>query len=237
MRTSITIASGAAAIALFAAAWHRPDARTAEPAADHETVFAAASTAGGRDPLGAQAVSGGTPQPAPVAVTPAPREEPPREQPASAEAARVEDTAQSGVEREHWRQLDAAFDAEREDRDWSARDELIAKLTHRRAPGTTVRAIECRSTMCKVEIAYADVASYASAMLAQGGGLGHGGAPLWRLARTQRVVSEPGAELVTVAYLAREGHELPVFTARAAADERHEDGHDHEQGRDQPHGR
>lgn len=216
LAAALHLAGGAAGLTLLAAALHRPNAHSAEPAPQRESALADVS--GARAP--AQSVAPEASSPKAQHAGNAARFDAQQERLGVSDtgegSAQLESSAGMRAEREHWRQLDDAFAAEREDRAWTAREDLAAKLEQGRKAGTVVRAVECRSTMCRAELAYADLHSYASAMLAQGGGVGLGGAPFWPFAQTQRVVSDPDSgELVTVAYYMREGHDLPVTEAAA----------------------
>lgn len=105
-------------------------------------------------------------------------------------------------------QLEAAFFHEGLDREWAepARRTLQEKTVSLLPVGSSIRSLECQSTLCRVELVHDTNESYRQFQrrhLQEG--------PLWKGASVTR--TEKGAregEFLTVSYFAREGHALPL---------------------------
>jgi hypothetical protein len=105
------------------------------------------------------------------------------------------------------------FVKEAEDRAWApeARHGIEEKLTGALPDGSSVSSVSCRSTMCRVETVHADVGHYGEfvrhAFL-------NPAAQVWTGPGFSMVMGEPGSgKLVTVAFLARPGSNLPPVPA------------------------
>lgn len=106
------------------------------------------------------------------------------------------------------RTLDQAFATEALDAPWSAATDSamrgrLATLTNGHS---ALRSLECRSSMCRLEVVHDDAQQ--SSEFAQHAFTGEG-APLWVGTYVQTRLATPDGKQATVAYLVREGRELP----------------------------
>ncbi|HEX2568047.1 MAG TPA: hypothetical protein VH877_00725, partial [Polyangia bacterium] len=104
--------------------------------------------------------------------------------------------------------LDRAFAAEPLDASWSAATDSamrgrLATLTTGRS---SVRSLECRSSLCRLEVVHDDAAQ-SSAFTERA--FAGAEAPLWIGTYVQTRVATPDGKEATVAYLVRGGRELP----------------------------
>jgi len=114
--------------------------------------------------------------------------------------------------------LDEVFHAESIDAAWShtAVRTLEAKLAPLLPARSTVRSVDCRGSLCRIETSHAGVDEYRD--FVQHAFLGR--TELWNAGFFTNVVADPvpGQPVITVAYLAREGQSLPspeaLFGAR-----------------------
>jgi hypothetical protein len=109
---------------------------------------------------------------------------------------------------------DKVFYAEAPDAQWRPDVQLSARMAKILPPGSTLNAIECRSTMCRFESSHADFEKYQSFLFKGFGPPTDGDSeerrPLW-VGPTLFVRADdgPGGQIRSIGYLAREGHALP----------------------------
>jgi hypothetical protein len=103
-----------------------------------------------------------------------------------------------------------AFGEDHGDVSWTAKamHEATARLSAALPEGSTVRSFECRTSMCRIETSHTDRARYRKFAKAA---FMNPGTRLWNGAVFSTTLEDdPGPDsLVTVAYLARDGHDLP----------------------------
>jgi hypothetical protein len=113
---------------------------------------------------------------------------------------------------EHLAYIETEFGNEVGNAEWNPTNDLRGKLTPILPEGSSIRSLQCRRTMCRVETSHKDLVSYqafARAFVLPG----DNGQPLWMGASVFNVTTPPGPNdesLVTVAYLAREGLPEPL---------------------------
>ncbi len=98
----------------------------------------------------------------------------------------------------------AAFEEESEDRGWSgdATRTLETTIRERLPTGSRLGSIDCRSTMCQVQVAHADASAAQTFLL---NGFGNWPGSLF----VAKEVQEAGEQIVTI-IASREGHEPPL---------------------------
>lgn len=129
----------------------------------------------------------------------------PVEGPASLEADAAAAPASPAELREH---LDASFDQQAADATWSgpARLQITQKLAALMPPSSTMKAVECRATMCRLEMVYDDLAQYQAFMSR----LSPEALP-WNGTLFATPLGDPAVGPVTfVAFLSRDGQPLAV---------------------------
>ena len=111
---------------------------------------------------------------------------------------------------EYLKFVEGEFSAERIDPTWTPSRELSAKVTQALPEGSRLRAVDCRSSMCRVETSHRDAQSY-TGFTKQFAFTGES-PPLWTGAAFLKVIRAPareGEDLIAVAYLGRTS--LPVL--------------------------
>jgi hypothetical protein len=105
--------------------------------------------------------------------------------------------------------MDAAFSREAPDRDWSEKtqQETAAKISAMMPKDSAVRAVDCRSSMCRVEMSHESADDYhqfvQSAYMSPETGV-------WSGPTFTTILERPaGGGVVAVSFLAREGESLP----------------------------
>ena len=105
--------------------------------------------------------------------------------------------------------MDAAFFREAADREWSAgtRNTIEKKASAMLPEGASIDSVECRSSFCRVEMTYKDLTDFRN--FTQNAYV-HG-THIWSGPTLTVLVSDAQGKgpPVSIAYLAREGHELP----------------------------
>ena len=113
--------------------------------------------------------------------------------------------------------IGTAFEAERVDTAWNSGElaRLEKAIPALLPPGSQIRRVECHSTMCRIESSHAGLDQFGDfvqrAFMSGAGRVNQSGFFAGLLADPQ-----PGQPLVTVAYLARQGHALPMPDRLAA---------------------
>jgi hypothetical protein len=112
--------------------------------------------------------------------------------------------AEKAAYESEWQKIADQFSTERSDARWDPSPELSRKILAVMPPGASLRALDCRASMCRLETAhpsrdsYADFAEYFTML--------KGDAQLWTGSTVARVMHEPqhdGDPLVAIAYLHR----------------------------------
>jgi hypothetical protein len=105
---------------------------------------------------------------------------------------------------------EAAFTSETADRAWATSAGRLAedKLRVSLPAGSTMRSIDCRASMCRVETSHVDRAHFAEFVQSS---FVDPTSAVWNAPTFSTVIDSPsnGAPLVVVSYVAREGTELP----------------------------
>jgi hypothetical protein len=104
---------------------------------------------------------------------------------------------------------DAKFNDERADAEWSRASQATAttKLSAVLPPSSELKSVECRASMCKIETLHQDVEHYQA--FAQSAFMDSTTVP-WNGGFFSTGAVEPGTgKFLAVAYLSREGQELP----------------------------
>lgn len=113
--------------------------------------------------------------------------------------------------------IGVAFDAERVDTAWNSGElaRLEKVIPALLPPGSQIRRVECHSTMCRIESSHAGLDQFGDfvqrAFMSGASRVNQSGFFAGLLADPQ-----PGQPLLTVAYLARKGHALPMPDRLAA---------------------
>jgi hypothetical protein len=109
--------------------------------------------------------------------------------------------------------LETEFESDARDPRWTRRDEDVArdKFSAVLPKGSEMRSLECRETMCRIETSHASLEE--SRQYTQTAFLDQS-TQIWNVpGYTMRIGdTSEGAPVVMVAYIAREGHELPTLT-------------------------
>lgn len=113
--------------------------------------------------------------------------------------------------------IGTSFEAERVDPMWDGIElaRLEKTIPALLPPGSQIRRVECRSTMCRIESSHASLDQFGEFVQRAFGGatrVNQSGFFAGLLADPQ-----PGQPVVTVAYIARKGHALPMPERLAAA--------------------
>jgi hypothetical protein len=101
--------------------------------------------------------------------------------------------------------VETKFESEPIDRAWSPERELHGRVTGILPAGSSIRKLDCRSSMCRMETSHRDVESYRAFTLSVVSV--DGAPPVWTGPAYFNVIREPARpddELVAVAYLGRE---------------------------------
>jgi hypothetical protein len=170
------------AAAREARAWSRADGPSS---ADRSGAVEESVDPGSGAPSGS-AAGPGHPEPDPAEAAPTP-------------------SASATALREH---LDASFDQQAADAAWSgsARLEITRKFAALMPPTSTMKSVECRATMCRLEMVYDDLAQYQAFMSR----LSPDALP-WNGSLFSTPVGDPSVGPVTfVAFLSRDGQQLAV---------------------------
>jgi hypothetical protein len=103
---------------------------------------------------------------------------------------------------------DAAFTVENADASWAAdaRRQAETRLKAILPEGSSVRSVDCRSSMCRIETSYGDRAQLSQFMRTAFSSPASG---IWNAPMYSHLVSDEGGQVVVVSFLAREGHALP----------------------------
>jgi hypothetical protein len=110
-----------------------------------------------------------------------------------------------GSSAEYLAQLDGVFAREARDPAWTPGPELEVRLKRILPRGSSLRSLECRRSMCRVETAHRDLERYGT--FTKSFGLLAGQVPVWSGPGFFHVAHEPtrpGHELLAVAYLGRD---------------------------------
>lgn len=105
-------------------------------------------------------------------------------------------------------QLDDHFAAERPDPSWSERatHDASAAVSKTLPPGSAIRRVECRATLCRVESFHESVSAFKK--FNDETFLDHHRA-LWNAGITSMVREQTAAGVTAVSYIAKEGQEIP----------------------------
>jgi hypothetical protein len=109
-----------------------------------------------------------------------------------------------------WAQVEGAFASEAVDATWVAARELAAKLANVLPDGASLRSLDCRESMCRVETAHRSEQSYQEFTIGLAAPTER--PPIWTGAAMFQIVrpaEREGDELIAVAYLAREAFPSP----------------------------
>jgi hypothetical protein len=132
-----------------------------------------------------------------------------------AEAGTQEVMLEQDIEEQETR-LEQAFETEKEDQEWSQRAETSwtqvfqQELVKEEIKGIRLRNIECRTTLCRVELRPTDPAQGAPAFEQDVGELLLF-AP-WQGSGFGKIENPDGQAPVAMIYMAREGHTLPSLS-------------------------
>jgi hypothetical protein len=102
------------------------------------------------------------------------------------------------------RLVEADFDRDRGDPAWNPSRQLIAKVARLLTQGASVRALECRSSLCRLETSHPSAENYAKFTRDF---VRLGGSPVWAGPVVFKLLSRPasgGGSTIAVAYLARD---------------------------------
>jgi hypothetical protein len=101
-----------------------------------------------------------------------------------------------------------AFSAERSDPSWSdkASRQVVAALTEHLPEGSSLKSVECRTTMCSLQLQHKDTDSYHNFVRSTLLGADTG---LWGGAFSAIITNEAQGDIRAHVFLAREGHGLP----------------------------
>jgi hypothetical protein len=102
------------------------------------------------------------------------------------------------------RLVEADFDRDRGDPAWNPSRQLMAKVARLLTQGASVRALECRSSLCRLETSHPSAANYAKFTRDF---VQIGGSPVWAGPVVFKVLSRSasgGGSTIAVAYLARD---------------------------------
>jgi hypothetical protein len=107
--------------------------------------------------------------------------------------------------RDHY---DIAFTGEYEDGSWapSARSLATQRLKATLPPGSALRSIDCRTSMCRVETSHPDMQHYRQFVESS---FRDPSSSVWNAATFSSLVDDTSGNLVVVSYVAREGQPLP----------------------------
>ncbi len=131
--------------------------------------------------------------------------EPPAAPPPDAAAAVPSPAASAAALRQH---LDASFEEQAADPGWSGAARLSVARTFAALmpPTSTMKSVECRATLCRMEMVYDDLAQVQAFMSR----LGPEALP-WNGTLFSTPIGDPSVSPVTfVAFLSRDGHQLAV---------------------------
>lgn len=103
-----------------------------------------------------------------------------------------------------------AFVRERVDSAWSggASAQIREALATHLPPGTSIRELECRQTMCSVELKHKSVEDFRNTIRTM---LPGGEVPLWGGALNAVITTESDGDVTGAVFIAREGHQLPAM--------------------------
>jgi hypothetical protein len=107
---------------------------------------------------------------------------------------------------------DVAFATENVDSEWAARARGIAeeRLNADLPPGSSVRSIDCRTSMCRIESSHADRDSYTQFARQS---FQDPGTSIWNCGSFSTIVnddSQPGSPIMVVSYVSRDGTNLSM---------------------------
>ncbi|HYO57223.1 hypothetical protein [Archangium sp.] len=141
--------------------------------------------------------------------------------PMPAMSARQDDPAESRPEassrvvspEEVTQHIETTFEGEAMDTAWArgVRQGLQEKLAPLLSKGSSIGSLECHTSLCRIELRHPDEEQYQQFMqrMTQGG-------TFWKGASMTYRSEEDGRDIVTISYLAREGHAMPFpETARS----------------------
>jgi hypothetical protein len=109
--------------------------------------------------------------------------------------------------------LEIAFGGDHRDSIWSGADQrrTTQKLEGALPEGSSLKSLDCRASICRVETSHADLAHYKTFVRTA---FMNPTTQIWNAPSVSMRMSDvdtPGAALVTVSYIAREGQDLPRF--------------------------
>jgi hypothetical protein len=115
----------------------------------------------------------------------------------------------------YWSHVDSVWENQEVDRAWAPDRQVSADIARVLPSGSRLNALECRTSMCRIELAHPDIDTHNEFMMSAlvppaSMAPGQEFRPVWQGMTMFKVEKpEPGKPLKTVAYFVRADHELP----------------------------
>lgn len=137
-------------------------------------------------------------------------------EPATATRAPAETVeSQEAQKARYWAHVDSVWEDQEVDRGWSPERQVSADIARVLPSGSRLNAVECRTSMCRLELAHPDVDTHNEFMMTAlvpppSLAPGQEFKPVWQGMTMFKVDKpEPGKPLTTVAYFVRPDYDLP----------------------------